>query len=418
MNDSCGAVPSLLLVWGSASSDRIYPHAYTPFMEINEINKNNLKTGTAEGSVGKTSSPKAMPEGNGARSSQGSALSRPTGTPEIARVASTLEGCHLGKKKNKSGAEKRRRARNRAGSGGSSGVVERCGSGGVEAGSRKRAGPDTDTPPSAGARHPKRSRVSPGTRGAAPALRKVAIVKEGYPGADLLDGDIVTIQAEILRRVDDIPVGSPLPLLNNFGLTGGILTYYCEDESSAEWLKKSLRGFKINGIGIRAVDPSDLPKPVRVAFKTKDLSTKEAPKLLRRLGAYNSALRTKSWRVLQRTEDTHTQRWIFLVDRKSAEAIAAAQFRAHTGVDKGTFKFLDKPTPSGAETGGVNDGCVSGAANEEGESIVLPTLITTLPVGRWRLRLLKMWGKKGKRTCLTVGLVSLVTSTAPWRRNC
>ena len=337
-------------------------------MDLKNKNKTkNPSTGTIVGSVVKIPSPMVMPEEGGIRSAQGSASSGPISTVEVVGMASTLEGCHLSaRKKKRSGAERRRRAKGRVDLGSAPGTMERCGGGGAAAVSRKRTGPGAATPPSVGGRHPKRARVlSPCPGGAAPALRKVAVVKEGYPGSDLLDGDIVIIQGEILRRVDEIPIGNPLPLLDNFSLMGGILTYYCEDEFSTGWLKESLRGFKIKGTGIRAMDPSDLPKPVRVAFKTKDMSTKEAPKLLRRLGAYNSALRTECWRVLQRTEDVHTQRWIFLVDRKSADAIEAAQFRAHTGVDKGTFKFLDKPSTGGAGTSGMECGGESEGVSEE-----------------------------------------------------
>lgn len=267
-------------------------------------------------------------------------------------TASSINRLHLGSKR-LSGAERKRRRREReamlrAGStahpGPSSlptGVVS-----GAEPKTPKRTRSSTATPPSAGTQPVKRPKgiVPEVSYSEALATFKMAIVGTSYPDDKLIESDIGHIQAAILRGLDGAQSGEPLPLLRTFSLQDGALIYYCEDQNSCLWLQKCLNGTTIrDNFVLKVMDAKELPKPVKVAFRTRDLTTSDPKVLLRRVQLLNQGLCTEHWKVVNKQTDPTGQRLILLIDQESAAKISEKGLTAYTGVDKGQFKILLDP---------------------------------------------------------------------------
>lgn len=77
----------------------------------------------------------------------------------------------------------------------------------------------------------------------------------------------------------------------------------------------------------------DLPIPGKDVFWMRDHLMVEPSVLLRRIQHLN--LHTEDWRVLNSSAEGNTRQGIIIVDRKSADSIRAANFKAFTGIDRG-----------------------------------------------------------------------------------
>ena len=158
---------------------------------------------------------------------------------------------------------------------------------------------------------------------------------------------------KILEAVDATPDGAPLPDIHSSHLNPqGAMVFFCSDSATAEWIKTHFNDNSqaVQGSVLKVMPADNLPKPVKVAFKTRDIYTKDADMLLKRLQRYNPSLKSVDWRTLQKVVESRYTRWIFEVDLESAEAIKKANFLANTGVDKGTFKILRDPNTKTSET--------------------------------------------------------------------
>ena len=91
---------------------------------------------------------------------------------------------------------------------------------------------------------------------------------------------------------------------------------------------------------------SELPKPVKVVFKTKDTSTKESALLLKRFNQLNPRVETGEVAVYHKMTEPHSIRWIFEVNQVAAEAIKQADFGSYMSLNREIFKiFIDPNKP-------------------------------------------------------------------------
>ena len=113
---------------------------------------------------------------------------------------------------------------------------------------------------------------------------KMAIVMEAFPSDKLSDDDFDHVQMEILRRMDMMPLGDHMPKILRSSLQADALIIHCGDDETSSWLKDCFQGNKetlhISSTALKVMSASDLPKPVKVAFKTKNTYTKEPAILL------------------------------------------------------------------------------------------------------------------------------------------
>lgn len=174
---------------------------------------------------------------------------------------------------------------------------------------------------------------------------KMAIVKSDFPAFEIMPEEVKLIQNEILKKIDEIPKGESLPLLNNFNLIEGSLIYSCENRFTCYWLWKALDGYVFrDGTVLRVIREKDLPQSVKMAFWTSDLLTTDTYKLLLRLKSYNPGFKVENWIILEKNIDFQGQQLTILVDIDSFKAISKANYKAYTGVDQGTFSVLQTNT--------------------------------------------------------------------------
>ena len=88
------------------------------------------------------------------------------------------------------------------------------------------------------------------------------------------------------------------------------------------------------------METTNLPKPIKMAFKTKDIITKNPGVLFHHLELLNPEIKTTYWNLIDRQADSNGQRLILLIDQESAKILKRINLAAYTGVDKGLFKIL------------------------------------------------------------------------------
>jgi hypothetical protein len=91
---------------------------------------------------------------------------------------------------------------------------------------------------------------------------------------------------------------------------------------------------------LKVMETTDLPKPIKMAFKTMDIITKNSEVLFRRLELLNPGIKTTYWKLIDRQADSKRQRLILLINQESAKILKRMNLAAYTGLDKGFFKIL------------------------------------------------------------------------------
>ena len=67
-----------------------------------------------------------------------------------------------------------------------------------------------------------------------------------------------------------------------YRLERGIIFYACADQKSVDWLIAALHGFQIReGARLKAIQSKHLPKPIKMALRTKDKVTTGPEELLK-----------------------------------------------------------------------------------------------------------------------------------------
>jgi hypothetical protein len=94
---------------------------------------------------------------------------------------------------------------------------------------------------------------------------------------------------------------------------------------------------------LTATDAKDLPKPVKMALRTRAKESKHNGELLQWIQDLNPGLHTEYWRVLDKQPEPKGQRLILLVDQDLAKAIKETSYRIFMGLVEGTFKVLNDP---------------------------------------------------------------------------
>jgi hypothetical protein len=145
---------------------------------------------------------------------------------------------------------------------------------------------------------------------------------------------------ELLRETPD----GGRPLLRSYRLDEGTIFYACADQRSVDWLITAIHGFQIReGVRLKAIDAKHLPKPVKMALRTKDKVATGPEELLKWIKSLNPGLHTENWRVLDSKDEPIGRRLILLVDQDSAKIIKGTGNKIFTGLSEGIFKVLSDP---------------------------------------------------------------------------
>jgi hypothetical protein len=149
----------------------------------------------------------------------------------------------------------------------------------------------------------------------------------------------------VLRRT---PIGE-LPHLKSYRLEGGALIYICADQQSGQWLVKAIDNHRLGtGARVKVTVARNLPKPVKIALRTRDNIAQTQDKLLTWIKNLNPRLSTEHWKVLDKQSELKGQRLILHIDWGSLAAIKSTGCKIFTGLSHGTVK---SPERSGSTTG-------------------------------------------------------------------
>jgi hypothetical protein len=116
--------------------------------------------------------------------------------------------------------------------------------------------------------------------------------------------------------------------LKSYRLEGGTLIYICADQQSGQWLIKAVDNHKLGtGSRLKVTDARNLPKPVKVALRTKDNVAQTQDELLTWVKNLNPGLNTEHWKVLNRQSEPKGQRLILHIDWNSLVAIRSTGYQ-------------------------------------------------------------------------------------------
>jgi hypothetical protein len=179
----------------------------------------------------------------------------------------------------------------------------------------KRPRPEGSTPTEM-ARAPKRPRdfSGPGTYMEALTNIKMAIFGETYPEDKLNEDDQNYILEELGKVLHRTPIGE-LPHLKSYRLEGGTLIYRCTDQQSGQLLVKATDNHRLGtGARLKITDARNLPKPVKVALRTRDKVSQTQDELIMWIKNLNPGLNTEHWKILDRQSEPTGQRIILHID--------------------------------------------------------------------------------------------------------
>jgi hypothetical protein len=99
----------------------------------------------------------------------------------------------------------------------------------------------------------------------------------------------------------------------------------------------------MEGARLKAIYAKHLPKPVKMALRTKDKVATGPEELLKWIKSLNPGLHTENWRVLDSKDEPIGRGLILLVDWDTAKIIKRTSYKIFMGLSEGTFKVLSYP---------------------------------------------------------------------------
>ena len=98
------------------------------------------------------------------------------------------------------------------------------------------------------------------------------------------------------------------------------------------------------------METTNLSKPMKMAYKTKDFVSKNSEVLFRRLELLNPGIKTTNWKLIDRQADSKHQQLILLIDQEPAKILKKMNLAAYIDVDKDLFKILSDSSGRQAST--------------------------------------------------------------------
>ncbi|PNF16032.1 hypothetical protein B7P43_G04600, partial [Cryptotermes secundus] len=151
------------------------------------------------------------------------------------------------------------------------------------------------------------------------------------------------------------------------------LIYVRADQQSGQWLIKAIVNHRLkSGTRLKATDARNLPKPVKVALRTKDKIDQNQEELLKWITDLNPGLHTENWRVLDKQSQTKGERLILFIDRDSHTIIQRTGYKIFTGLSQGTVKVLDDPEVQRRAEPVTDPVSSNSVSEEEGDEVPSP----------------------------------------------
>jgi hypothetical protein len=119
-----------------------------------------------------------------------------------------------------------------------------------------------------------------------------------------------------------------------------------------------------SGARLKATDARNLPRPVKVALRTREKVVHTQDELQRWIKNLNQRLHTENWRILNKQSGPKGQRIILHIDRDPFLAIKKTGYKIVTGLSQGTVKVLKDP-----EAQHQKEGAAANTASSESGSV-------------------------------------------------
>jgi hypothetical protein len=105
-------------------------------------------------------------------------------------------------------------------------------------------------------------------------------------------------------------------------------TYMCADQQSGQWLVRAIDNHRLgSGARPKTTDTGILPKPVKVAIRTRNKDAQTQNELLRWNKDQNPGIHTENWRILDKQSELKGQRLILQIHRGSFLAIKRSGYK-------------------------------------------------------------------------------------------
>jgi hypothetical protein len=127
-----------------------------------------------------------------------------------------------------------------------------------------------------------------------------------------------------------------------------------------------------SGARLKVTNAKNLPKPVKVALRTRDNIAKSPEELLKWVKDLNPGLHIENWRVLVSQPEFKGHRLILLIDRESLTAIKGTDYKIFTGLTQGTVKVLKDPEAGPQKEQATATGLESTESGSGGEGAAQP----------------------------------------------
>lgn len=134
----------------------------------------------------------------------------------------------------------------------------------------------------------------------------MAIAPIDYPASVMYAELLEILKKFIIRAIDRIPAGDPGPAFVNIRLLDGAIIVSCLNQSTAEWLSKTVSEYGQNGFELKCMAYDELPKipTYRLWIPEGNIPFTTA---MERLQKQNLGLNTSDWKLLHNKKSMNGQ---------------------------------------------------------------------------------------------------------------
>ena len=168
----------------------------------------------------------------------------------------------------------------------------------------------------------------------------MAVVREGYPEAQVSKDNFTNIKQAIGGLEDELPEDGFTPRLVDMFWTKGAAIVVCHNEETRDWLAShipTLRAWEDSRL--KMVGLGALPTYKRMAAWFQG-PVEDTLRYLQRLHRLNWGLDSDKWRVYEHREEPNGVRHVLSVDSKSIAVLEGLGWQPFSGVGNATFSLL------------------------------------------------------------------------------
>lgn len=172
---------------------------------------------------------------------------------------------------------------------------------------------------------------------------KMSVIPGDYPESRLTEEQGSLIQAAIIQEIWKCQPGRG-PKFNHSQMEQGMVVIHCANEEAMAWLQETTLQLKPwEGAQLKAIPTKEVAPRVRVSvWIPKGLLDAEQPaKLLGHLKTQNEGIDPEGWRIFDVGTEPKGSRLIIGMDQNSLKVLAKRDFKLYLGLTMLTFRVMD-----------------------------------------------------------------------------